>query len=177
LVTSFDNSPQQLAKDREVAEREELKIDLVEGDMRDLSIFPDNYFCFIFHPVSNIFVPEVLPVWKEAFRVLEPGGILMSGLANPINYLFDYEIYENQKQLELKNKLPYADILHLPKDVLEKFMQESTPLEFSHTFDELIGGQIQAGFHLTGFYEDRFENDLMSTYFPTFFATQATKPG
>jgi len=177
LVTSFDNSPQQLAKDRFVADQEGLKIDLVEGDMRDLSRFPDQHFCFIFHPVSNIFVPDVLPVWQEAYRVLEPGGVLLSGLANPVNYIFDFEIYDNQKILDVKNKLPYADILHLQKDVLEKYMQDGAPLEFSHTFEELIGGQIQAGFHLTGFYEDRFENDLMSEHFATFFATRATKPG
>ena len=98
-------------------------------------------------------------------------------MANPVNYIFDFEIYEKQKILDVKNKLPYADILDLKKDVLEKFMEEGAPLEFSHTFEDQIGGQIQAGFHLTGFYEDRFENDLMSEYFATFFATRATKPG
>ena len=39
--------------------------------MRHLSIaFPDARFGLIFHPVSNVFAPDVRPVWHEAFRVL-----------------------------------------------------------------------------------------------------------
>ncbi len=41
-VTIFDNSSKQLGRDREVAERESLRLTTIEGDMRDLSIFPDN---------------------------------------------------------------------------------------------------------------------------------------
>ena len=57
-VTIFDNSPAQLGQDRLVAEREGLAIRLVEGDMRDLSVFPDGSFDLIFHPCSNCFVDE-----------------------------------------------------------------------------------------------------------------------
>jgi 2-polyprenyl-3-methyl-5-hydroxy-6-metoxy-1,4-benzoquinol methylase len=38
-VTVLDNSPQQLARDQEVAAREGLSIQTVEGDMRDLGAF------------------------------------------------------------------------------------------------------------------------------------------
>ena len=40
-VTVIDNSPQQLERDQFVAEREDLAIRLVQGDMRDLSHFDD----------------------------------------------------------------------------------------------------------------------------------------
>ena len=66
-VTVFDNSPRQLGQDRMVAEREGLEIATVEGDMRDLSVFEDGSFDLIVHPVSNVFVPDVRPVWREAF--------------------------------------------------------------------------------------------------------------
>src|SRR5262245_20595016 len=56
-VTSYDNSPRQLERDRFVAERERLEIQTVEGDMLDLSVFADECFDFIFHPVSNLFAP------------------------------------------------------------------------------------------------------------------------
>ena len=46
-VTVFDNSPRQLARDREVAEREGLGIRTVEGDMADLSAFADASFDLI----------------------------------------------------------------------------------------------------------------------------------
>ena len=65
---AFDNSPFQLDQDRKVAEREGLSIRLVEGDMRDLSAFANESFDLIFDPCSNVFVNEVRPVWREAFR-------------------------------------------------------------------------------------------------------------
>jgi ubiquinone/menaquinone biosynthesis C-methylase UbiE len=69
-VTVFDNSPRQLDQDRLVAEREGLNnFKTVESDMRDLSAFKDESFDFIFHPVSNLFIHEIRPVWREAFRV------------------------------------------------------------------------------------------------------------
>ena len=89
LVTVFDNSPRQLAQDRLVAEREGLNISTIEGDMRDLSIFSDESFDLIVHPVSNCFVPEVKKVWVEAYKVLRSEGELISGFINPVDYLFD----------------------------------------------------------------------------------------
>ncbi len=64
-VTVFDNSPAQLARDREVAAREGLSLRTVLGDMRDLSVFPDGSFDVIVNPVSNVFCPELPPVWRE----------------------------------------------------------------------------------------------------------------
>ena len=81
-VTVFDNSPAQLARDREVAEREGLAIRTVQGDMADLSAFAAESFDLIFHPVSNLFAPDVRPVWRECYRVLRLGGALLAGFAN-----------------------------------------------------------------------------------------------
>lgn len=79
LVTSFDNSDEQLAKDGLVAKREGLAIELEQGDMADLSRFPQDSFDLIFHPVSNVFASAIRPVWGECHRVLGDGGRLMSG--------------------------------------------------------------------------------------------------
>ncbi len=88
-VTVLDNSPRQLGRDREVAAREGLAIHTVLGDMRDLSAFGDASFDVVFHPVSNVFCPEIAPVWREAFRVLRPGGLLLAGFMNPDIFIFD----------------------------------------------------------------------------------------
>ncbi|MEA3340564.1 MAG: class I SAM-dependent methyltransferase, partial [Chloroflexota bacterium] len=107
-VTVFDNSPGQLAQDRFVAERDRLEIATVEGDMADLSAFPEQSFDLIVHPVSNCFIPDVRPVWAESFRVLHSGGALLAGYNNPARYLFDWELYE-RGILEVKHALPYSD--------------------------------------------------------------------
>lgn len=57
-VTVLDNSPRQLDRDRSLARRHLLTIRAVEGDMADLSLFPDRSFDLIVHPVSNCFVTD-----------------------------------------------------------------------------------------------------------------------
>ena len=34
-------------------------------------------------------MPDVRPVWREAFRVLRPGGVFLAGFCNPALYVFD----------------------------------------------------------------------------------------
>jgi SAM-dependent methyltransferase len=173
-VTVFDNSPAQLAQDQQVAEREGLNLTLVEGDMRDLSIFVDAAFDLIVHPVSNVFVPDVLPVWQEASRVLRRGGVLLAGFNNPVLYLFDFDELDRGR-LVVKNKLPYADLTHLSPEKLQQFMDEGLPLEWSHSLEEQIGGQLAAGLVLTGFYEDVDPTSVLGEYIPSYIATRAVK--
>jgi len=112
-VTVFDNSPRQLGRDREVAAREELAIRTVLGDMRDLSVFPDASFDVVFNPVSNVFCPDLAPVWRESFRVLRPGGILMAGFMNPDIFIFDITALEERGELVVRHRLPFTT-LNLP---------------------------------------------------------------
>jgi len=177
-VTVFDNSPRQLEQDRMVAQREGLEIITIQGDMADLSVFPDKSFGLIFHPVSNVFSQHIMPVWRECYRVLRPGGVLLAGITNPIVYIFDFGIIEKEGRLEVRYSLPYSDLENLSPEELAKYMAGNSPLEFSHTLEEQIGGQLQAGFVLTGFYEDIDSgDDPIDRYFKKYFATRAVKPG
>ena len=108
-VTVFDNSPGQRARDRPVAEREEPAIETVMGDMADLSVFGEARFDLIFHPVSNVFAPDVNPVWLEVFRVMRPGGSLLAGFMNPVQYLFD-DIALGRGELRVTHRIPYSDL-------------------------------------------------------------------
>ncbi len=173
-VTILDNSPAQLEQDRLVAEREGLHILTVEGDMRDLSAFHDASFDLIFHPVSNVFVPEVRPVWKEAYRVLRPGGVLLAGFGNSIYFLFGTHIDE-QETLQLKYSIPYSDLENLDPEDLDQAIEEGSPLEYGHSLTDQIGGQIDAGFAITGFYEDICPDSPISKYHPVYIATRAIK--
>ena len=173
-VTVYDNSPRQLAQDRLVAERDGLEIATVEGDMRRLEALPDASFDLIVHPVSNLFVPEVRPVWAEAYRVLRPGGTLLAGFNNPILYIFDGDAAE-RGELLVRHRLPYADLDGLT-DAWRQVMEENGwPLEWSHTLTDQIGGQLDAGFVLTGLYEDRHTGHPLEKFTATYVATRAVK--
>lgn len=175
-VTIFDNSPAQLGQDRLVAEREGLQLRLVEGDMRDLSVFEDGSFDLIFHPASNCFVDNVRQVWREAYRVLRPGGVLLSGFCNPIGFLMDPEL-EQKGTLQLKYRMPYSDFTSLTDEERRRYTDKGEPLCIAHSLEDQIGGQLAAGFLLAGFYEDlHVEGDKLSDYLSPICATRAVKP-
>ena len=173
-VTVFDNSPAQLRQDELVARREGLAVRTVQGDMRDLSVFANGSFDLIFHPVSNIFAPEVRPVWRECYRVLRPGGVLMMGTVNPIEYAFDRHLADTEGIFQLKYRLPYSDATDITEEERVQLYGPNAPYEFSHTLEDQIGGQLDAGFVLTGFFEAR-KDDRLGRYFPNYIATRAIK--
>ena len=173
-VTLLDQSPAQLAQDGLVAAREGLDIEMVEGDMAKLSMFNAGSFDLIFHPVSNCFVPDVHAVWKEAHRVLKSGGTLLAGFANPLLYLFDRDDTDPQN-LRVVNSLPHSDVDNLDTDRLQDLIAGEEPLEWSHSLEDQIGGQIAAGFSITGFYEDMHPAGPLAEWTPTMIATRAVK--
>jgi len=176
-VIVYDISPEQLKQDQKVAQREGLTIQTIVGDMSDLSIFSDERFDLIYHPVSNCFVADVKPVWQESFRILKPGGTLLSGFTNPIMYLFDESDPEAPLNLNITNKIPYSDIDSLTSEQKAIYINEGFPIEFGHTLEDQIGGQIEAGFVIDGFYEDKHtpKDHPIYDYISTFIASRAVK--
>lgn len=179
LVTVFDASDLQLQQDRMVAQRDGLALNVVQGDMRDLSVFADASFDLVFHPISNLYVPDVRPVWRECFRVLRRGGILLSSFYNPIVFVGDRDpAYAEQGLIRPQFSLPYSDLAQLDKATLADKQQRGEALVFGHSLEQQIGGQLEAGFVLTGFHEDRQPHPrfVIDRYVPTFLATRARKP-
>jgi SAM-dependent methyltransferase len=160
-VVSFDLSDEQLARDAEVAARDALKIRTVRGDMADLSVFDAATFDLIFHPVSNVFVPDLTPVWRECARVLRCGGALLAGFMNPAFFLFDHDEAERTGELVVRYSLPYREAG--PDDDIAQLtaarrsqLAAGDAMEFSHSLQTQIGDLLAAGFQLTALYEDRW---------------------
>jgi len=160
-VVSFDLSDEQLARDAEVAARDDLRIRTVRGDMADLSVFADASFDLIFHPVSNVFVPDLVPVWRECARVLRRGGALLAGFMNPTFFLFDHDEAARTGELVVRYTLPYREggtDDEIAQVTTERRAQLAAgdALEFSHSLQAQIGDLLAAGFQLTALYEDRW---------------------
>lgn len=173
-VTVFDLSPEQLNQDRWVADRAGLEIKTIQGDMRDLSCFGDDRFDLVVHPCSNCFVPDVNPVWREAARVLKPGGEIISGFTNPVFYIFDFAEME-KRNLKVAHSIPYSDLTSVSAQERQGYVEAGEPLCFGHSLTDQIGGQIAAGLKITGFYEDVWPEYVISNYISAFAATKATK--
>jgi SAM-dependent methyltransferase len=173
-VTVLDNSPRQLGRDEEVAARDGLAIRTVLGDMRDLSAFTDGRFDLVFNPVSNLFCPDLTPVWQECFRVLRPAGALLTGFMNPDLYIFDIEALDTREEFVVRHRIPFstADL----SDEERRRIYGDGPIEYSHTLTEQIGGQLAAGFTLTHLAEAPHHADASARYMPGYIATRAIKP-
>ena len=167
--TVLDYSDKQLESERTVAEREGYGIRIIKADMTKPLPFSDSEFDIIFHPVSNIYVEEVKPIFRECFRILKSGGILLSGLDNGVNF------FVGEDERLIVNKLPFNSLKN--PEQMKLLAADDSGIQFSHTLDEQIGGQLEAGFMLTDIYEDTNGSGyLHELNIPTFFATRAVKP-
>jgi SAM-dependent methyltransferase len=172
-VTVFDNSPRQLGRDDEVAAREGLAIRTVLGDMRDLSAFSDASFDLVFNPVSNVFCPDVAPVWREAFRVLRPDGTLLAGFMNPDVYIFDAAALDRDTFV-VRHRIPFSTLDLSRAERLRAYGEG--PIEYSHSLTDQIGGQLAAGFALTHLAEAPDHRDATGRFMPRYIATRAVRP-
>ena len=167
--TVMDLSDRQLESERMVSGREGYAISIVKADMTERFPFDDESFDIIFHPVSNCYVKDVQHVWSECFRVLKHGGILLAGMDNGFNFLFDDE------GTEVKYTLPF-DPLSNPEQ-MKDLQDTDSGVQFSHTLEEQLGGQLRAGFILTDLYEDTTgEGKLHEHNVPCYIASRAVKP-
>ncbi|MBR6007335.1 MAG: class I SAM-dependent methyltransferase [Clostridia bacterium] len=167
--TVLDYSEKQLESERLVAEREGYGIRIVRADMTQPLPFRDGEFDIIFHPVSNCYIRDVRHVWRECFRVLKPGGVLLSGTDHYVNYLVD------EAEERIINRLPFDPLAN--PDQMEQLSATDSGVQFSHTIEEQIGGQLEAGFILTDIYEDtNGSGRLHDMNIPTFLAMRSVKP-
>lgn len=167
--TVLDYSPSQLESECAVASREGYEVEIIRADMTKPLPFKDGEFDIIFHPVSNCYVEKVEPIFKECYRVLKKSGIFLAGLDNGLNYVF-----EDDDESTVKNSLPFNPLKN--PEYMRQLEEADCGVQFSHTLEEQIGGQLKAGFTLTDIYEDyNGEGLLREKHIPTFVATRAIK--
>lgn len=167
--TVLDYSKKQIESELAVARREGYDIRAICADMTKPLPFEDGEFDIIFHPVSNNYVRDVRAIWRECFRVLKPGGYLLSGTDHFVNYIADDD------EREIVNSLPFDPLANpVQRAQLER---DDAGMQFSHTLEEQIGGQLEAGFRLLELYEDtNGEGRLHELNIPTFLAMRSQKP-
>ena len=153
--TMLDYSEQQCRSEQLVADREGYSVRIIRADMTRRLPF-------------DCYVEKVEPIFQECYRILKKGGILLGGYDIGINFAFD------ESEEMLAHPLPYNPMQD------EKLYQESIAngwgIQFSHTLEEQLGGQLHAGFHLTDLYEDtNGEGNLCRHHIPSFVAVRAVK--
>lgn len=168
ICTVLDYSEKQIESEHLVAEREGYPIEIIRGDMTRRLPFEDGTFDIIFHPVSNCYVKDVRAIFRECYRVLKKGGVLLAGLGNEINYFVDND------ETMIVNQMPFDPLVN--PEHRRQLEEDDCGMQFSHTLEEQLGGQLEAGFRLAELYEDtNGEGRLHELNIRTYIATRAIK--
>lgn len=146
-VTVLDLSGKMLEKDALMAEKYGLEIRTEHGTMTDLSRFGDESFDLIVNPASLFYVSDVTAVFRECYRVLKHGGSLILAAPNPIAYVCDY--VEDGGYYKAVNRMPYCSA---------ERPDMGDWIEYGHTMNDYLGGQLSCGFVITGYVEEQQED-------------------
>lgn len=152
-TTVFDISARQLRTTRDVARGRGTMLRYVQGDMRDLSVFPDASFDLVLHCHSLVFVPDAARVIAEVGRILAPGGTYVASTMHPVTL----RMYETWTGTGWGLKKPYFEDGPMPyADASWEFGDtkiEAKTLEYGHRIGDLINAVAAAGMVVDGFWE------------------------
>ncbi len=140
-VSVLDLTKAQLEGDREAARHHNYRVSLVQGDMRDLSVFQDNSFDLVYQAISICFVPELREVYRQVARVLRPGGLYRVGHCNPATQLVEETSWDG---VGYRVSSPYSS-----GDV-----GDADAAEFRHLFADIFNGLVEHDFLIRGVWED-----------------------
>ena len=174
IVTVTDLSDRQLELERLAAKREGYAIETVKADLAEPFPFEDGAFDLIVNPVSNCYIRELGPMWRECARVLRPGGVLMTGFCKEELFLFDPDFRREEVQIS-RHPLPFDPLRDLTAEELAAREKERRPLAFSHSLTEQLGGLLESGFTLTDLYEDRDGGGLIDRWMKAYVVVRAVK--
>lgn len=150
-VTVFDLSDAQLQRDREAVAHYQVEIEMVQGDMRDLSHFADDTYDIVWHPYSLNFVPDARVVFREVARVVRPHGLYHVHCANPFvsglgphdwdgtGYSLHSPYVEGAEAICRDQEWVYARDKNVGASI-------PAPREYRQTLSTLINGLVEQGF-------------------------------
>lgn len=150
-VTVVDLSPEQLARDQQVAAHYGITVATHQGDMRDLSFLPAAAFDIIDHPYSLNFVPDAPTVFEQVARVIKSGGMYRLMCANPFaagmtERDWNGDGYTIKRPYQQGERIVYEDQEWVYSR--EQSAPVAPPQEFRHTLSTLLNGLSENGFLL-----------------------------
>ena len=100
---------------------------------------------------------------------------LEAGGQAAVRYRPLYQLHCGRRKKIIINRLPFNPLRN--PDQRRQLEEEDAGMQFSHSLEEQIGGQLEAGFRLIALYEDtNGEGRLHEMNIPTFLAMLSVKP-
>lgn len=155
-VTVLDISQGQLDADILAAKHYGYRLEAVKGDMRDLSMFPEGMFDLVYQPISACFISSLPPLYEQAYRVLNAGGIYKVAHCNPATYAVSFaggNCGWDGVGYRIAEAYGGGPIL-LDSNGRENLKEGEPTGEYVHLLPEIFGGLVEAGFQILNVYED-----------------------
>ena len=153
-VTVLDLTPEQLESDQKAARHYGYEVTTIQGDMRDLSVFPEVHFDQVYQPISTLFVPNLREVYSGVARILKPSGLYYADYAVPLLYMAEKKGWDG-KGYTLYVTEPYVRGAILEtKDEKMNFTTGESYSEFHHLLSDIINGLVAEGLMIRGVWEN-----------------------
>lgn len=144
-VTALDVSERQLEHGRDLARRRGVDVRFLHGSADDLSALPDAAFDVAFSSFAMGFVEDLDKAFREAFRVLRPGGLFAFSWSSPVHMSTslaqDGTVYFDRSYFDAS---PHTDT-----------DEHGTVISFHRTYGDWHGALVRAGFVVTDLLEPR----------------------
>ena len=139
IAIGVDISSEMLAFARRLADREEVRVELRQGDMADLAFVRADSVDLVFSAYSFGFVDDLSRVFRQVHRVLRTGAPLVFSLPHPAYHMVDGA----HREEPLLVRRSYFDRAPL---VYERHGAKFT--EYHHTISELHTSLVRASYHV-----------------------------
>lgn len=146
-VTALDVAPRQLEHGRELARRRGVEVRFMEASADDFSALPDASFDVAFSSYAMGFVEDATKAFREAFRVLRPGGTYAFSWGSPIH--MSTSLDENGRvwfDRAYFDPAPHVDTDH-----------HGTVMSFHRTYGDWHRALVDAGLVVTDLVEPQAE--------------------
>jgi len=135
IVTGIDISKKQLEYAKQLSQKHKVKINLLQGDIKNLCQIKSNSQDIVFSSWALLYVNNLKKCFKEVYRVLKKGGIFVFSTHHPF--------WETINQKKLNVKSPYFNTGRH-----KRLLRKGTFIWYKTTISKLINTLISAGFSI-----------------------------
>ncbi|MGH9120625.1 MAG: class I SAM-dependent methyltransferase, partial [Acidimicrobiales bacterium] len=138
IATGVDFSARQLAYARGLAEAEEVRVELREGDLADLAFMRAESIDVVFSANAFQYVDDLGRTFRQVHRVLKNGASFVFSVPHPA-----YSLIDDRNDASLVVKRSYFD--PEPVEVIRYGVAFS---EYAHSFSELYTSLVRSSFRV-----------------------------